>query len=92
MADETQGGVDKDVIEKWGQIVKAAWESDSFKQMLLENPIGVLKSAGMDPGVERVEIHEDTATTRHFVLPARPGDVGVDEAHQSLMSDANPGF
>ncbi|MCA9527155.1 MAG: hypothetical protein KC549_12755 [Myxococcales bacterium] len=93
MADEeTTEGVDKSVIDKWMQIVRAAWESDSFKKMLLDNPVGVLQAAGMDPGVANVQIHEDTATTRHFVLPAKPGDVGVDEAHQSLMSDANPGF
>ncbi len=81
-----------EIISKWSQIVRAAWESDSFKKMLLENPAGVLRAAGMDPGTDNVQIHEETPGSRHFVLPAKPGDVSVEEAHQSLLSDANPGF
>lgn len=84
--------MNEETVAKWSQIVRAAWESESFKKMLLENPVGVLKAAGMDPGVANVQIHEDSSTTRHFVLPMKPGDVSVEEAHQSLLSDANPGF
>ena len=62
------------------------------RKMLLENPAGVLRAAGMDPGTENVQIHEEIPGSRHFVLPAKPGDVSVEEAHQSLLSDANPGF
>lgn len=80
------------ILEKWKEIVKAAWESESFRKMLLENPAGVLKAAGMDPGVESVQIHENDASTRHFVLPAKPAEVGVEDIDAVLMGDANPGF
>lgn len=83
---------DTAALEKWKEIVKAAWESGSFRKMLLENPVGVLKAAGMDPGVASVQIHENDATTRHFVLPAKPTDVAVEDVDSVLMGDANPGF
>jgi len=81
-----------DIISKWAEIVKTAWENENFKRMLLDNPTEVLRAAGIDPGVDNVQVHEDSAGVRHFVLPARPGDVTVEEAHQGLLSDANPGF
>jgi hypothetical protein len=80
------------ILEQWKEIVKRAWESDSFRKMLLENPAGVLEAAGMDPGVGSVIIHQNDANTRHFVLPAKPADVSVDAIDTVLMGDANPGF
>lgn len=80
------------VLDQWKQIVQQAWESDSFRKMLVENPVGVLKAAGMDPGVESVVIHQNDATTKHFVLPAQPSEVGVEDIDSALMGDANPGF
>ncbi|MGK0357982.1 MAG: hypothetical protein ACI9U2_000265 [Bradymonadia bacterium] len=80
------------VLSQWKQIVEKAWENDSFRKMLVENPLGVLKAAGMDPGVGSVVIHENDSNTKHFVLPARPPEVGVEEIDGALMGDANPGF
>ena len=80
------------ILAQWKQIVQKAWESDSFRKMLLENPVGVLQAAGMDPGVGSVVVHENDANTKHFVLPAQPAEVGVEDIDHALMGDANPGF
>lgn len=80
------------ILEKWKEIVKAAWTNEAFRQALIENPVGTLKAAGMDPGVGSVQIHENNGGTRHFVIPARPADVGVEDVDALLMGDANPGF
>jgi nitrile hydratase alpha subunit len=55
------------------QIVGEAWADDAFKRRLLANPTEVMREYGLDipPGM-RVVMHENTADTRHVVLPAKP--------------------
>ena len=88
----TMSNTNDAVLEQWKQIVKKAWESDSFRKMLIENPVGVLEAAGMDAGVGSVVVHQNDANTKHFVLPAKPAEVGVEDIDGALMGDANPGF
>lgn len=82
----------KEILDRWKTIVQQAWDSESFREMLIDNPVAVLKAAGMDPGVQSVVIHQNDANTRHFVLPAKPADVAVEAIDTVLMGDANPGF
>lgn len=82
----------KEVLDQWKSIVQQAWDSESFREMLIDNPSAVLKAAGMDPGVQSVVIHQNDTNTRHFVLPAKPADVAVEAIDTVLMGDANPGF
>ena len=63
----------KDFELAWGKVVAKAWSDDLFKNRLLTEPETVLHENGIElvPGVS-VKIVEDTADTRHLVLPPCP--------------------
>ena len=58
---------------QYQQIVAKAWANDLYRQRLLRDPKGTLRSEGVDvpDGVE-VQVLEDTAKLIHFVLPVKP--------------------
>ena len=63
-----------------GKIVRKAWEDESFKQRLKDNPKDaieeVLKEEGSDESIPEnhaIHVHEETPTTSHLVIPTRPG-------------------
>ena len=58
---------------QWERIVKKAWNDEAFKKRLLSNPAAVLKEEGVDPPKDtQVQIHENTGTTVHLSIPAKP--------------------
>ena len=65
----------------WGQIVARAWSDDDFKRRVLSDPETVFAEYGVElPEGTDVMVLEDTATTRHFVLPVSPdGDLMEEE-------------
>lgn len=79
--------------EQWRKVVTKAWSDESFHQMLLANPVGTLKSEGIDvaDGLN-VHVHQASQNEMHLVIPAKPAGVSVEEATQQLVGDAHPGF
>lgn len=56
------------------QIITRAMKDEAFRQQLLSNPRKAIES---EPGVSlpanlMIQVHEDTPTTIHLVLPMRP--------------------
>ena len=53
------------------QIMARAMKDDAFRQQLLSNPMGVLeRELGITlPQGMTIQVHEDTPTTVHLVLP-----------------------
>lgn len=55
------------------RIISRAWSDPAFKQRLLSDPHAALAEEGLTvPAGTTVKIHENTATTQHVVLPAKP--------------------
>src|SRR5947207_3840131 len=56
------------------QVMVRAMKDDAFRQEVLANPTAVLErelGITLPPGVS-VQVHEDTPTTLHLVLPMKP--------------------
>jgi len=67
------------------QVMVRAMKDDAFRQEVLANPTTVLgRELGitLPPGVS-VQVHEDTPTILHLVLPRKPAVAGLRE-----LSDA----
>lgn len=64
----------------WNKVVAKAWSDEGFKNRLLAEPGVVLKENGVElaPGAS-IKVVEDTADTRHLVLPPRPSEELTDE-------------
>jgi hypothetical protein len=58
---------------QYQQIVAKAWANDLYRQRLLRDPKGTLRSEGVDvPDNVQITVLEDTATVVHIVLPGKP--------------------
>jgi len=76
------------------EIIKKAWENDKFRQELLDNPKAVL-SKMYDitlPENLTLEIHVESPTTMHLILPAKPGSDKGDELSDSDLDAVAGGF
>jgi hypothetical protein len=52
-----------------------AWADPAYKAKLLSNPAAALAEAGVEiPAGTKVKVIEDTADTKHLVLPVAPAD------------------
>jgi hypothetical protein len=62
---------------QYQQIVAKAWANEVYRQRLLRDPAGALRSEGVSvpEGVE-VKVLEDTPKLVHFVLPVKPAGGG----------------
>jgi len=69
--------------KKWAKVIAKAWSDPVFKAKLLKNPQAVLAEQGLSfsmlPKGARVEMHENTSTTIHLVLPVRPSQACSEE-------------
>lgn len=80
--------------KQWSQIVARAWADEAFKSRLIADPRAVLREHGLEmaPDIE-VEIVEDTAAVRHFVLPPNPvGELTDEELSPTAGADSFSGF
>jgi len=58
-------------------VTTRAWSDPAYKAKLLREPHAALAEAGVKvPAGTRVTVVEDTADTRHFVLPVAPANAG----------------
>jgi Nitrile hydratase, alpha chain len=59
------------------KVIARAWADPAYKATLLSDPQSALAEAGVKvPAGGKVRVVEDTADTKHFVLPAPPADAG----------------
>jgi hypothetical protein len=66
--------------ESYAQVVAKAWEDDAYKQVLVADPLTVLKAHGVPlPAGKAVRMVEDTAETLHVILPTKPAGELSDE-------------
>ncbi|MDB4877804.1 MAG: hypothetical protein JWM41_4250 [Gemmatimonadetes bacterium] len=66
---------DQEFIEKaiLAKIIADAWKSDEFKNRLVSDAATVLRERGIAvPTDLTISVLEDTATTLHMILPAKP--------------------
>jgi hypothetical protein len=70
---------------QYQQIVAKAWANEVYKQRLLRDPKGALRSEGVNlPDDVDVKVLEDTPKLVHFVLPVKPAG-GGGEAEDFLI-------
>ena len=56
--------------------IARAWVDPDYKARLLTDPHAALTEAGVEvPAGATIKVTEDTADTRHIVLPVAPGNV-----------------
>ncbi|TFE19592.1 NHLP leader peptide family RiPP precursor [Cohnella luojiensis] len=69
------------------QIIKKAWEDDSFKQNLLIKPKKAIKEAfGVDipDGIE-LKVVEESPSLYYLTLPPKPEDVADGESSPNIV-------
>ncbi len=56
-------------------IIKKAWEDDKFRQELIANPKAAMERVFniKFPDNMKLEVHEESPTVKHLVLPVKPG-------------------
>jgi len=76
----------------WRNVVTRAWSDEQFKNKLVDDPNSTLAEAGipLPSGVNAVIVENEPGRI-HLVLPAKPGDVSVNEM-QLTDGDYDPGF
>ena len=74
--------------QAYGKIIARAWADPAFKAKLIADPSAVLTAEGgtLPAGVS-VKVVENTDTTFHFVLPAKPADLS-----DADLDDVSGGF
>lgn len=86
MAEQKGNGlVQRQKLEQ--QMIERAWQNESLRREMLSNPREVIaRELGITipPGVN-IEVHEESANTLHFVLPAKPDSVSDDLSDEELQ-------
>jgi hypothetical protein len=68
--------------------VARTWTDEAFKKELLADPERVLAANGITvPAGTNVQIHEDSATVNHLVLPLKPANLNVSDFSASDWCD-----
>jgi hypothetical protein len=72
------------------QIIAKAMKDEAFRQQLLSNPkVTLERELGIGlPADVNVEVHEDTATTLHLVLPMKAQESPMHELSDSDLEAA----
>jgi len=62
---------------QYQQIVAKAWGNEVYRQRLLRDPKGTLRSEGLEIADDvEVKVLEDTPKLVHFVIPVKPAGGG----------------
>src|SRR5581483_9912598 len=78
-------------IKAYARVVARAWSDAGFKQQLLANPATVLRENGVPiPGGKQVQVHEDSESLQHFVLPARPTELSDEQLDAAAGGATDP--
>ncbi len=72
------------------QVIVRAMKDEAFRQELLSSPKGVLeRELGITlPQGVTIQIHEDTSTTRHLVLPEKVPTGALSELSDAELEQA----
>lgn len=69
-----------DNAKPFRKIIAKCWADETFRQQLLADPAATLKAEGVPvPDGVSVTVLEDSASTRHLVLPAAPAHLSADQ-------------
>ena len=69
------------------RIVETAWKDKAFKAQLLANPRTALKQLNVPvPDSITVQVHEESATTLHLVIPRDPADLHLSDAELDAVA------
>jgi hypothetical protein len=83
---DSLGGKDPETMSPViGKVVKRAWTDSAYKAKLLATPTAAIQEVGgvKIPAGVTIKIHEDTATSKHLVIPQSP-----DSSANAELSDA----
>ena len=73
--------------KKWAAIVRKVWDDPTLKKPLLENPHKFLKENGMElPSSHTLEVHENTESHLHLVIPQKPPKELSDEILSHIVA------
>jgi len=63
-----------DQFKRYSEVIARAWKDEEFKKQLLDSPLAVLRDRGLHipKGTKRIEVHQDKADIKHFVLLSKP--------------------
>lgn len=61
-----------DFLNPINKIIKKAWTDDSFRERLAREPRAVLKEFGVEIKEDEIQVHINTPTIKHLVLPELP--------------------
>ncbi len=69
------------------QIIKKAWEDDSFRQLLLSEPKKAIKETfGVDiPAGIELKVVEESPSLYYLTLPPKPEDVADGESGPNIV-------
>ena len=79
-----------DQVKVMGKLVSRAWSDPSFKERLLSHPAEVIRESGIPvPDGIAIRVHEDSASVRNIVLPAKPDKLS-DEQLSMVVGGGDP--
>ncbi len=73
--------------KKWATIIRKLWDDPSLKEALLADPHKFLNENGFDISTtQTLEIHENTETKIHLVIPQKPPKELSDEILSHIVA------
>ncbi len=77
---------DPGYIKQYAELVAKAWKDSDFLSDLKRDPVSILRDLGIHvPDGHTVEIHEDSNTVSHIVIPVKPSGLLVkDYFHEDV--------
>lgn len=78
---------DLNQAKKWATIIRKLWDDPSLKEALLADPHKFLNENGFDISTTKtLEIHENTETKIHLVIPQKPPKELSDEILSHIVA------
>src|SRR2546430_2161680 len=88
-----QAAQQQEQARQWGRLVARAWSDETFKQRLVADPKAVLAETGLAvPANLTLEVHEETPTHLHLVLPPPPASRTTDKLSEAELDQVAGGY
>lgn len=73
--------------KKWAMLIRKIWDDPSLKDVLLSDPHKFLKENGFEISeTQTLEIHENTDSKFHLVIPQKPPKELSDEVLSHIVA------
>lgn len=73
--------------KKWAMLIRKIWDDPSIKEALLSDPHKFLKESGFEvKETQTLEIHENTDSKFHLVIPQKPPKELSDEVLSHIVA------